>query len=110
MYILSEHSLAFDEGRHRLTWLSREDRLCAHCPKKEVEAEWHFLTSCQMYDHIRDTYFPQITQIHKELVNKPYFEKLPYLLGEIPQCAITAAIFVTCCHKKKATSEEQTPM
>ena len=60
-----------------------------------------------MYDHIRDTYFPQITQIPKEFENKPNFDKLPYLLGEIPQCAITAAIFVTCCHKKRATSEVQ---
>ena len=52
--------------RLRQTWLSREDRLCAHCPQNEVETELHFLTSCPMYDHIRETYFPQITQIHKE--------------------------------------------
>ena len=71
----------------RETWLSREDRLCAHCPQNEVETELHFLTSCQMCDHIRDTYFPQITHIHKEFENKPNFDKLPYLLGEIPQCA-----------------------
>ena len=56
------------------TWLSREDRL--HCPQNEVETELHFLTSCPMYDHIRDTYFPQITQIHKELEVKPNFDKL----------------------------------
>ena len=66
--------------------------------------------SCQMYDHIRDTYFPQITQTHKEFEEKSNFEKLPYLLGEIQQCAITAAWFVTCCHEKRATSEEQTPL
>ena len=89
MYRLSEHSLAIEKGRRRQTWLSREDRLCAHCPQNEVETELHFLTSCPMYDHIRETYFPQITQIHKEF---------PYLLGEIPQCAITAARCVTCCY------------
>ena len=110
MYRLSEHSLAIEKGRRRQTWLSREDRLCAHCPQNEVETELHFLTSCPMYDHIRETYFPQITQIHKEFENKSNFEKLPYLLGEIPQCAITAARFVTCCHEKRATSEEQTPL
>jgi hypothetical protein len=59
---------------------------------------------------MRDTYFPQITQIHKEFKNKSDFDKLPYLLGEIPQCDITAARFVTCFHKKRATSEEQTPL
>jgi hypothetical protein len=63
-----------------------------------------------MYDHIRDTYFPQITETHKEFENKPNFDKLPYNLGEIPQCTITAARFVTCCHKKSSTSEEQTPL
>ena len=40
-----------------------------------------------MYDHTRDTYFPQITQTHKEFENKTNFDKLTYLLGEIPQCA-----------------------
>jgi hypothetical protein len=34
-------------------------------PTNEVETDLHSLTSCQMYDHIRDTYFPQITQTHK---------------------------------------------
>ena len=58
-------------------------------------------------EHIRDTYFPQITQIHKEFENKSNFDKLTYLLVEIPQCAITAARFVTCCHKKRTTSEVQ---
>jgi hypothetical protein len=87
MYRLSEHSLAIEKGHHRQTWLSREDILYAHCPQNEVETELHFLTFCQMYDHIRDTYFPQITQIHKDFENKPDLDKFPYLLGEIPQCA-----------------------
>ena len=110
MYRLSEHSLAFEKDRCRQTWLSREDRLCAHCPQNEVETELHFLTYCPMYDHIRDTYFPQITQIHKKIENKPDFDKLSYLLGEIPASAITATRFVTCCHRKRSTSEEQTPL
>jgi hypothetical protein len=63
-----------------------------------------------MYDHIRDTHFPQITQTHKEFENKSNFDKLPHLLGEIPQCAVTAARCGTCCHKKRATKEEQTPL
>ena len=42
-------------------------------------------------------------------LNSLAIEKLPYLLGEIPQSVITAARYVTCCHKKRATSEEQTP-
>ena len=49
--------LAIEKGRRRQTRLSRENRLFAHCPQNEVETELHFLTSCLMYDHIRDTYF-----------------------------------------------------
>ena len=100
-YRLSEHCLAIEKDCWQI-WLSREDRLCAHCPQKEVETELHFLPSYPMYDHIRHTYFPQITQIHKEFENKHNFDTLPHLLGEIPQCAITAARFVTCCHKKRS--------
>jgi hypothetical protein len=33
MYRFSEHSLAIEKGRRRQTWLSREDRLYAHCPQ-----------------------------------------------------------------------------
>ena len=55
MYRVREQSPAIERGRRRQNWLSREDRLCAHCPQTEVETELHFLTSCQVYDHIRDT-------------------------------------------------------
>jgi hypothetical protein len=79
MYKLSEHGLAIERGRRRQTWLSRENRLCAHWPQNEVETDLHFLTSYQIYDHIRDTYFPQITQTHKEILNKSNFDQLPYL-------------------------------
>src|SRR4029434_442695 len=30
-YRLSEHSLAIEVGRHRQTWLPKENRLCPHC-------------------------------------------------------------------------------
>ena len=84
MYRLSEHSLAIENGHRRQTWLSREERLCAHCPQNEVETDLHFLTSCQMYDHVRNNYFPLITQTHKEFENISNFDQL--LLGEIPVC------------------------
>ena len=107
MYRFSENSYAIERGCLRQTWLSRENRLCAHCPQNEVETELHFLTSCQMYDHIKAPYFPQITQIPEEFKNLSNLDKLPYILGEIPQCDITAARCVTCCHEKRATSEDQ---
>ena len=63
-----------------------------------------------MFDHIRDTYFPQITQIHKEFENKLNIDELPDLLGEIPQCVITAARCVARCHEKRAASGAQTTL
>jgi hypothetical protein len=98
MYILNEHSLAIERGRYREPWLLREDRLCAHYPQNEVETDLHFLT-CQMYDHIEDTYFPQITHIpKKEFENNSSIDIFPYL------CAVTAATCVARCHEKRATS------
>ena len=38
-----------------------------------------------------ETHFPQIAQTHIEFKNESNFDKLPYLLGDIPQCTITAA-------------------
>ena len=96
-YRLSEHSLAIEKGRHRQTPLPREDRLCTHCTQNVVETELHFLTTCPLYQDIRDTYFPQITHTRREFETMTNVEKLPYLLGEIQQCANTAAKFVNCC-------------
>jgi hypothetical protein len=75
----------------------------------------HFrITKCGKSEGIRILseciVFPQITQTRKEFENKSNFEKLSYLLGDIPQCAITSPRFVTCCHKKRTTSEAQTPL
>jgi hypothetical protein len=65
------------EGRHG----SREHMPCAHCPQNEMETELHFLTSCQMYDHIRDTYFPRITQTHKKIQKQIQFWSNPISIG-----------------------------
>jgi len=54
MYRLSEHHLAIEKGRHRQTWLPREERLCSHCSLGTVETELHFLTQCTKYVEIRE--------------------------------------------------------
>ena len=108
-YRLSEHSLAIEKGRHRQTCIPREDRLCTHCTQNEVETELHFLTICPLYQDIRDTYFPQITITHRDFENMSNDKKLPYLLGEVQQCANTAAKFVTCCDKRRISNGTQPP-
>ena len=95
-YRLSEHSLAIEKRRHGQTWLPREDRLCSHCTHNQLETELHALTSCQSYKDIRNTHFPLITKACNDFKDPPDAHKLPYLLGEIQQCANAAARFVTC--------------
>ena len=104
-YRLSDHSLAIEKGRHRQTPLPREDRLCTHCTQNAVETELHFLTTCPLYQDIRDTYLPQFLQTQSEFVNMTNEEKLPFLLGEIQQCANTAAKFVNCCDKRRLENQ-----
>ena len=108
-YRISDHSLAIEKGRHRQTPLPREDRLCTHCTENVVETELHFLTTCPLYQDIRDTYFPQFTQTQREFVDMTKDKKLPYLLGEIQQCANTAARFVNCYDKRSLENGLQPP-
>ena len=43
---LSGHNLALDTGRHRQTWLHREDRLCSRCTEKPMGTEIPFFFCC----------------------------------------------------------------
>ena len=53
---LSGHSLAIAQGRHRQTWLPREERLGPFCPQ-ERETEAHFLLQCMRYKQPRGQCF-----------------------------------------------------
>ncbi len=109
MYRLSQHHLTIETGRHRQTWLPKEDRLCPHCTGNEVETELHFLTSCPKYAQIRDTFYPHFTTHHKDFHQKPNMDKLPYLLGESPASSNLAARYVRSCHDERASSGTQLP-
>ena len=101
MYRLSEHSLAVEKGRHRQTWLPREDRLCSHCGQGVVETELHFLTACDKYKHIRDEYFPKFKETTKTNIQFDSIEAIPYLLGETSECSRLAAKYVTASHNMR---------
>ena len=86
MYRLSDHSLAVEKGRHRQTWLPREERLCCHCDEEAVETELHFLTQCNKYTNIREEFFPKIEMVCPEFKRMTEKERLPLrplLLGVI---------------------------
>ncbi len=42
-YRLSDHQLAIERGRHKKTWLPKEERICNECRSGSVETEEHFL-------------------------------------------------------------------
>ena len=104
MYRLSEHSLAVERDHHRLTWLSREDSIAmgsrgaegAAAPPEKSELKVVPLLVLYLQTG-------NITSTHNEFENKSNIDKIPYLKGGIPQCAITAARFVAHCHEKTAT-------
>ena len=63
MYRISDHSRALETGRHRQTWLPREDRLCRLCPHRQVKCETYFLLQCSAYQDIRKEFFIQMTPV-----------------------------------------------
>ena len=98
MYRLSDHSLAIEKGRHRHTWLPREERLCQQCSTNEVETEVHFLLRCEKYTDIRERFLPKNRQKCPEFDALSEPKKAQYLLGERKECAIIAASYITNCH------------
>ena len=70
-YRLSQHRLAIETGRHRKSWLPKEERLCQQCQQNRPETELHFLTECTKFTQIRTEFFSKITK------TRPVFENLP---------------------------------
>ncbi|MGH0192630.1 UNVERIFIED_CONTAM: hypothetical protein FKN15_020198 [Acipenser sinensis] len=97
-YRLSDHSLAIEKGRHRQTWLPKEERLCGHCETGEVETEMHFLTHCEKYKNTRDIFFPKFCDLVPEFPKMCDTQKLSILLGEDKHTARLAGQYVETCH------------
>ncbi|KAL2076447.1 hypothetical protein ACEWY4_027956 [Coilia grayii] len=100
-YRIIDHSLAIETGRHRQTWLPKEERLCEQCNEGAVEDELHFLTVCSKYSSIRKHYFEKFRKVLPQFYLLENEEKLPYLLGECRDCITIAAQYVSDCHKMR---------
>ena len=70
-YRLSNHNLAIEKGRHRQTWLPREDRLCTNCNQGAIETEFHFLAECCQWKEIRDQLFPKFFPFKQAALKAP---------------------------------------
>jgi hypothetical protein len=51
-YRISNHKLRIERGRYEN--IPREERICKLCDSGEVENEFHFVVTCQNYQHLRD--------------------------------------------------------
>ncbi len=96
-YRLSEHRLAIETGRHRKSWLPREQRVCVHCETGEIETETHFLLHCHKYIPIRHLYFNKLTNIVNNFTAISETDQIKILLGEGHTAAL-AARYVWMCH------------
>ena len=105
-YRLSNHSLAIEKGRHRQTWLPREERLCTKCNQDTIETELHFLNECSRWKEIRNQFFPKFTNIHPEFPNLEDNKLMRILLGEEQESARVAASYVDACHRERESPHE----
>ena len=74
-----EHSIVIERGRHRQTWLPWENRLCTHCSNGEVKEEFIFLTECNEYKNISETYFSGTEHIYSVFTKENKEGKLSLL-------------------------------
>uniref|UniRef100_A0A4W5RDT1 ribonuclease H n=1 Tax=Hucho hucho TaxID=62062 RepID=A0A4W5RDT1_9TELE len=101
-YRLSDHRLAIETGRHKKTWLPKEERVCGHCTTGEVETEMHFLLYCDKYSSPRDTLFTEMTTFIPNFNSLNPEEKLKILMGEGAMAPL-AAKYVFACHSLRDT-------
>ncbi len=100
-YRLSDHQLAIERGRHKKTWLPKEERICIECRSGSVETEEHFLLHCDKYTSLRDALYSQIQQIIPEFQSLQEHEKLRILLAEGPASSLVA-LHIYKCHKLRS--------
>src|SRR4029434_8127466 len=94
---VKDTKLAIERGRHRQTWLPREERLCSQCSLGAVETEVHFLTECHKYETIRKGSFDRFNLVIPGFQTLTGEAKLPYILGEDRDLANLAAGYVAAC-------------
>ena len=97
-YRLSTHSLAIETGRHRKTWLPKEERLCQQCEEAAVETEQPCLLHCPKFKNVRESYFSKFGQKHPHFINS-HVDQLQILMGERKESSVLAGQFISACHK-----------
>lgn len=71
--------LRVETGRFRRLQLS--ERLCEHCSLGQIEDEFHFVTTCQLYSQERMELFENITKQNSDFEHYSDLERFIYLLS-----------------------------
>ena len=98
LYIGCDHSLAIDKGRHKKSWLPKEQRVCGHCMTGEVDTEMHFILHCNKYFLQRHHYLDEFNKCIANFKTLAQQEKLAIILGEDSSTCRLAAGFVASLH------------
>ena len=59
---ISYHNLGIETGRYNK--INREQRICKHCNKNEIDDEEHFFLSCSQNEPIRKDFLENINKIY----------------------------------------------
>ncbi len=74
---ISDHPLEIERGRYKK--VKREDRICTHCNKNQIEDEFHFFFKCSKYNNIREEFSNQNIKIFDSETSES--EKLVQILS-----------------------------
>ena len=104
-YLTMVTDKTIEKGRHRQSWLPREDRLCSHCNTGVVKTQLPFLTEFPKYQNIRTEFIPKFSSILPDFQSRSPEEKLPSLLGEQQEVIRVAAKYVCACHSLRDSQD-----
>ncbi len=78
----------------RFERIPEEERLCPVCDSGEIENEIHVITSCSLYDDLRNDLYQYASTINEDFINLSDCDKLVFIFANENMVNITAKI----CH------------
>ena len=89
----SSHNLEIEKGRHK--GQTRQRRYCLLCQERAIEDETHFLSSCQIYNRIRQTH-GYATKSPQDIMNDDNQNNLSIFLSTCFRLGKDAKTKMTC--------------
>ena len=94
-FLLGNHQLHIETGRHTVPKTPEKLRICTLCQSNDVENESHVLFSCALYNNFRSKFFDEITGKYKFFKDLSINSKILFLFNDIdPFICRSVAAFV----------------